>query len=238
MTRLAKRLAVTGVTGVTGVLDEPIRARESVTAESGPQGSSRARIGLFDLPVTPVTEEKNSTQESTTTHEKGVTGSENLPVTGRSHRSQPPAGLDVPVAAWADLPAPSSIRVRTATGRTAWFTAARRRLQEARAAGEAVFGPNEYETAVAAVLEGAAPPQRIDDWIDRKLAQPGWVLTPGPVFGQWVGLHSRGRVRPEVLGARTWATVLERCGLEVLEVLVEDGGAPAADVTPQELAAL
>ncbi len=144
----------------------------------------------------------------------------------------------MPVASWADLPAPSSLRVRTATGRTAWFTAARRRLQEARAAGEAAFGPNEYETAVGAILEGAAPPARIDDWIDRKLAQPGWVLTPGPVFGQWVGMHSHATVRPEVLGARTWAAVLERCGLEVVEVLVEDGGAPAADVTPQELAAL
>jgi len=239
MTRLAKRLAVTGVTGVTGILDEPIRARESVTAEMAPQGPSRARIGLLDLPVTPVTEEKNSTQESTTTHEKGVTGSENLPVTGRSHRSQPFEGLDVPVAAWADLPAPASLLVRTRSGRTAWFTAARRRLQEAATAAVATFGPNEYETAVAAVLEGAAPAARIDDWIDRKLAHRGWVLTPGPVFGLWVGLHSRGRTRPEVLGARSWASVLERCGLEVLEVLVEERWAPPAlEVSPQELAAL
>lgn len=150
--------------------------------------------------------------------------------------------LRLPVALWADLPAPSSLRVRTSTGRVAWLTASRGRLA-ADPRGEPAFGPNEYEALFVARLEGRARDIDVDAWIDRKLEAPGWVLTTRVAFGSALDLYDRekpGRVRASVLGMRTMGELLTRAGLEALEVVVEEQVASlvSAQVTEQELASL
>lgn len=248
MTRKRKAVAVTGVTGVTGVL-----CALGTNCESGESETMLARARAHvpsNLPVTPVTEERIQENLSSNKVEWLSPVGDFLPVTapvtpvtgetdrheGALQSIEHAEALDLPVALWADLPVPSSIRVRTATGRTAWLTASRRRLRVAADAGQAAFGPTEYEAALAGILERRAGPRDLDGWIDRKRAtQGGWVLVPLEAVGGAAGLVTpRGRVTRETLGATTFAQALARAGCVAEAVVVEN--VTQASVQPPEVA--
>lgn len=161
------------------------------------------------------------------------------PATGDTGDTPHPADFDAlryPVALWADLPIPASLVV-LCRDRRVWLTASRWRAQDARGRGEPVFGPSEYESAAAAVLDGRATTLDVIGWVGRKTDQPGWSLDPREavagalglveVVGDPKGAH-RWRVRPELLRGVTWGRALEAMGLRLERCVVET---PAAQQT-------
>lgn len=246
--RKSKAFAVTTVTGVTTVFDElyareqrvleqaPLNARASRTLNLGGDSGDSLNSSLEEpiktssLPVT---------TSPKTGGDRGGDGGDTPPVSPVETEA-----LELPLAFWADLPRPSSIRVRTASGRTAWLTASRRRLSEAAAVHVAAFGPNEYEAALAAIVVARATPARLDAWIDRKAATPEWRLSAYEAMAGAVGflteMHPRKavHVRAELLDVAIGAA-LERARCVVLEVVVEDVIAPSsAASTGEEFARL
>lgn len=242
--RLRKEAAVTGVgvspafAGVIGESDETrLGAREEVeasrararvlgitgdTGDSGDRSSSKLeslenRPSQLSPPLSPVTP---------------VAGDTPLP------SGPTPDGLGMPVRLWAALPLPSSLEVATRLGERAWFTGSRSRASSARAAGEAVFVPTEYEALVLAVLEQRATPDDVVRFVRRKLERPTWMLDPVEALAGAMGLVTQvgdpkrvvaWRARVELLGHITWERALELLGVRCVRVVVEDAP-PDVDV--------
>jgi hypothetical protein len=159
--------------------------------------------------------------------------------------------LDLPVVLLADLTTTGllvTLGLRLNQNPLLWTTS-RTRTHQAIYKRLAVFTPHEYEAAAYAAQEDRARPAEAASWHAHKVTHPGWRLEPEEALaGAWGLLASGGVVgRREQwsipVGALRWtfAQVLTRLGLELVEVVVEQrptrgrlGPQASATDTPHE----
>lgn len=187
-----KVLAVPGIPGVPGPAKDPMeKLCASVNVSSRSLSGARACEHMV-FPGTPGTVEEKRENLSVKKEKNPSPPQSSEPGAERGQRGQAQIdhdeALDLPVGLWAELPIPSSVRVRLGSGRVLWLTASRGRAQEARAAGEACFAPVEYEALAVGLLGARVSQRELDAWTAHKAREPGWMLGAHEAVASAVGL--------------------------------------------------